>query len=88
MGTNGSDDAVFVPIGYVSDSALADTAIFPDASFESLGFTPNTYTYIWGSGDHADPLTIDVVPEPSTWAPLGVGAGLLGLTLRRGVTRA
>ena len=29
-----------------------------------------------------------VVPEPSTWALLGVGAGLLGLTLRRRIARA
>ena len=33
-------------------------------------------------------VTTSVVPEPSTWALLGLGAGLLGLTLRRRTARA
>jgi hypothetical protein len=43
-------------------------------SFASLGLTPGSYLYHWGSGANADSLTIEIgnpggaVPEASTWA--------------------
>ena len=51
----------------------------------------DTITLDWaGSGpDHAFTAVFDVgsVPEPSTWAMLGLGVGLLGLALRRRASR-
>ena len=79
----GPSEAIGVPEGYVSGTSLSSTTVFNNATFASLGFTPGTYKYTWGSGASADSLTITTAPEPSTWALLGVGVGLLGLSVRR-----
>ena len=84
VGIYGTALDLYVPQGYVSGTALTDNATFNNATFASLGFTPGTYTYTWGTGANADSLTVTgVVPEPSTWAAIAVGAGSLGLVLRR-----
>ena len=71
---------LYVPRGYVSGSSLSGSADFADATLASLGITPGTYVYRWGSGAVADTFTIDIartVPEPSTWAMMLVGFGSL-----------
>ena len=69
---------------YVSGSLLSGTNTYNGATFASIGFTPGTYVYTWGTGANADSLTVtSVAPEPSTWALLGVGAGLLAARARR-----
>ena len=87
LGIDGVAGYLSVPAGYVSGTQLSTTSIFANTTLSALGADPGTYTYTWGSGDHVDSLTINVAPEPSTWALLGLGAGLLGLTLRRRTTR-
>jgi PEP-CTERM motif len=71
-----------VPTGYVSDSPLSDTATYAGETFSSLGVTPGVYESTWGTGTNQN-FTLDVVagavPEPSTWAMMGLGFGLLGL---------
>ena len=76
---------IIVPQGYVSGASLSDTDTYTGATLASLGFTPGTYTYTWGTGSDADSLTVvGVAPEPSTWAMLGLGAlGSGAVTLRR-----
>jgi hypothetical protein len=60
--TSGSGDVVglivdppggyglFVPQGYISGTALSDTATYDNATFSSLGVTPGTYEWTWGAG--------------------------------------
>jgi len=44
------DIRLFVPQGYVSGTALSDSATYNNASFFSLGVTPGTYVWSWGTG--------------------------------------
>jgi hypothetical protein len=41
---------LFVPHGYVSNAALADSMTFNNATFASLFVTPGTYVWTWGTG--------------------------------------
>ena len=71
---------LFVPSGYLSGNPLSDTSTYNNETFASLGITPGTYTWTWGTGIHADSFTLQIVPEPSTLALLavaGTGVGLL-----------
>jgi hypothetical protein len=74
---------LFVPMGYISDSSLSDTSTYDNQTFSSLGATPGTYTWTWGSGANQNFTLVigTVVPEPSTWAMLllgFVGLGFMG----------
>jgi hypothetical protein len=73
-----SSPRIFVPLGYISGSALSNSMTFNNATFSSLGFTPGTYTFSWGTGATADSFTVtSVVPEGCVSALLGIGlAGL------------
>jgi PEP-CTERM motif len=82
---------VAVPLDYVSGAALGtSTATFAGATIASLGLTPGSYVWSWGSGPTADTFTLDIVagagvgaavPEPATWATMLLG--LAGLMLLR-----
>ena len=67
--TSGS---VYVPTFYVSGSGLgAFSYTVPNASFASLGLTANeSATATWA----ADSITIQTIPEPATFAYLGIFA--------------
>jgi hypothetical protein len=57
---------ITVPHLYTSGSALSGTSVFSGQTFSSLGITPGTYAWTWGSGAAADSLTLLVaVPEPA-----------------------
>jgi hypothetical protein len=56
--------ALIFPAGYVSGAPLSDSSTYLGATISSLGLTPGAYVAGWGSGDHADSLTIDVVAPP------------------------
>src|SRR4051794_24185459 len=75
---------VFVPVGYVSGSAISGTATWLSQTIASLGLTPGQYTY---AGNN-DSVVINIgavsqAPEPSTWAMMLLGFGAIGLAFRR-----
>ena len=71
-----------VPQGYSSGTLLSATDTYSGATFSSLGLTPGTYTYTWGTGANADFFRINIgtaaVPEPSSLVLMGI-AGITGL---------
>jgi hypothetical protein len=76
--------SLILPTGYTSGSSLSGTDTFTSQTFSSLGITPGTYTYTWGTGATADSLIVQIgpapaaVPEPATiwFASLG-GTGFI-----------
>jgi hypothetical protein len=68
---------ITVPGGYVSGTALSETSTWTNQTFSSLGLTPGTYIWTWGSGASADSFTLDVAPEPSTLLLVGVALGAI-----------
>ena len=72
---NGSEESspfLALPTGYTSGAHLSGTDTWTGQSISSLGLTPGTYAYTWGSGASADFFTVIVaaestaVPEPTT----------------------
>lgn len=95
---NSTGDAVYiyeaiqffaVPFGYQSGSPLSNTTIWNNATFASLGVTPGTYVWTWGTGaDQSFTLMIGSavgVPEPAALGIFGFGVLLVGgfICLRR-----
>jgi hypothetical protein len=76
----GNSDLLGVPFGYVSGAALSDTATYDSQTFSSLGATPGTYKWTWGTGPNQNFTLVigTVVPEPSTWAMMLLGFAGLG----------
>jgi hypothetical protein len=68
--TSSIGTAIIVPAGYASGTALSGSVTYVGQTFASLGLTPGTYTYTWGSGPTADSLAVKIgaaaVPEPGT----------------------
>ena len=46
----GGNDFLFLPQAYVSGNALSDSSTYNNATFSSLGVTPGTYVWSWGTG--------------------------------------
>ncbi len=73
----------FVPIGYVSGSAISGTDTFLNQTFASLGLTAGQYVF----SSRNDSVTINIGagadPEPATWAMMLLGFGGIGAEVRR-----
>jgi hypothetical protein len=90
VGIDGEVPFLEVPSGYVSGNPLSDNATYDNQTFSSLGLTPGTYDFTWGTGAHADSFTVQIgpattaTPEPASLTLLGSGAaGLAGFCWRR-----
>jgi hypothetical protein len=91
VGIGGLVSDLLVPADYTSGTSLSDMSTYDNATFASLGVTPGTYEWTWGSGAHADSFTLDAVPAPLIGHGLPVllavggllfGANLLGRAKR------
>lgn len=51
-----------VDSAYVSGTNFTNGAQWTGASFATLGLTPGTYTFTWGSGVNADSLVLNIGP--------------------------
>jgi hypothetical protein len=84
VAVNGSDGFLSVPLDYVSGAALSSSMEFAGQTFASIGLSPGTYAWTWGSGINADSFAVEIgpaVPEPAS--VLSVGVGLIGLAALR-----
>jgi hypothetical protein len=86
VGIDGFQQQLFVPQGYVSGTALSDNAIYDNATFASLGVTPGTYKWTWGTGLPNQNFTLIIgragVPDGGSTVSL-LGCALLGLAALR-----
>ena len=75
-----------VPGGYVSGNALSGSATWNNATFTSLGVTPGTYTWTWGTGLPNQNFTLIIgragVPDGGSTVSL-LGFALFGLVALR-----
>jgi hypothetical protein len=86
VGIVGAFGQLSVPDGYVSGAALSSSATWNNATFASLGVTPGTYTWTWGTGANADSFTLQIVPAgvPDAGSTLSLlSFALLGLVALR-----
>ena len=56
-----------MPQGYVSGGALSDSMTFNNATFASLGVTPGTYVWTWGTGLPNQNFTLHHRSRRSRW---------------------
>jgi hypothetical protein len=97
VGTSGSGDPVgishlvgsltptvlYTSAGYTSGSPLEGTTTWGNSTISSLDLIPGSYQCTWGTGPTADSLTINIVPEPSTFGLAGLGVAALMIFRRR-----
>ena len=78
-----------VPVSYVSGNPLTNTMTFNNATLDSLGVTPGTYVWTWGTGLANQNFTLQIgslgvpgVPDGGSTVSL-LGFALLGLVALR-----
>jgi len=80
-----SGNVVVVPTGYVSGDALSNTAAWSAQTFATLGVTPGTYVWNWGTGGNQN-FTLQIGPATPTPTPRPASqAQLLNLSTRMDV---
>ena len=86
MAFNGGHESfLLVPVGYVSGTALSDSATYNNLTLGAPVVTPGTYVWTWGDGaDQRFTLRIRAagVPDGGTTVSL-LGCALLGLAAFR-----
>ena len=76
---------IYFPANYVSKTSFNSTATWNGKTLSTLGITPGTYVYSWGSGPNADSITMTAgaVPEPAEYAAVAGGLCLARAAWRR-----
>lgn len=84
VGILGVDLRFFVPLGYVSQAPLTSSATWNGATFASLGLTPGTYEWTWGTGPTADKFIVQIGPKAAPVATTSIPTlsewGLIGMS--------
>lgn len=65
---------LYVPGGYVSNSLVSDSATYDSSTFSSLGVTPGTYVWDWGTGPNQN-FTLKIgaaAAVPDTGSTIGL----------------
>ena len=62
------EHALIVPRGYVSGTLLSNSATWSGKTFATLGVTPGTYVWTWGTGANQN-FTLEIPPAPPTTSP-------------------
>ena len=84
VGISAAFGIIELPLGYMSGNALSDNATYTGTTFASLGVTPGTYEWTWGTGDHADSFTLQIGAVPDRGSTLSLlGFASLGLVALR-----
>jgi hypothetical protein len=80
IGLFGYYGGLFLPYGYTSETPISVSATYDNATFASLGVTPGTYVWTWGTGpDQSFTLEIGATPLPAALPLFVTGLGALGL---------
>jgi hypothetical protein len=86
VGISGSSGLILVPQGYVSGAALSDSSTYNNATLASLGVTPGSYVWRWGTGLENQNFTLIIggvgVPDGGSTLSL-LGFASLGLVALR-----
>jgi hypothetical protein len=85
----GGIDIILVPHDYASGDSLSNTSTWLGKTFGTLGVTPGTYVWTWGTEDNQNFTLIigaAAIPEPASAALLG--AALAGLLLAGTIRRS
>jgi hypothetical protein len=70
---------IIVPLFYQSGAPLSGNATWNNATFASLGVTPGTYVWTWGTGANQN-FTLKIPSLPDSSSSFGLFAlGLIGL---------
>jgi hypothetical protein len=88
VGVEGSvnQEAIVLPVGYVSEAPLLDTSTWSNNTLAGLNLVPGVYVESFGSGPTADTFTVSVgqsVPEPASLAAIGIPSAFALLRRRR-----
>lgn len=54
---SGANRSLAVPQGYVSGTQISGSTTYVNQTISSMGLTPGTYVYSWGTGPNADSIT-------------------------------